>query len=81
MVNAAYVKRLMALDLRTGANRGQVRGAVNAKYLKLTRDALGLLKEAGQIYANHHHQGGTGSVLMNSGFLHLESGDSRESVD
>jgi tetratricopeptide (TPR) repeat protein len=75
MVNAAYVKRLMALDLRTGANRGQVRGAVNAKYLKLTRDALGLLKEAGQIYANHHHQGGTGSVLMNSGFLHLESGD------
>lgn len=75
MVNAAYVRRLMALDLRTGANHGQVRGAVNAKYLKLTRDALGLLKQAGQIYTNHHHQGGTGSVLMNSGFLHLESGD------
>jgi tetratricopeptide (TPR) repeat protein len=75
MVNAAYVRRLMALDLRTSTNRGQARGAVNAKYLKLTRDALALLKQAGQIYKNHHHQGGTGSVLMNSGFLHLESGD------
>ena len=75
MVNAAYVRRLMALDLRAGTNRGQVRGSVNAKYLKLTRDALELLKQAGEIYANHHHQGGTGSVLVNAGFLHLESGD------
>ncbi len=75
MVNAAYVKRLMALDLRAGVNRGLARGSLNSKYLKLTREALELLKQAGEIYANHHHQGGTGSVLVNSGFLHLESGD------
>lgn len=75
MVNAAYVRRLMALDLRATANRGQARGHVNSKYLKLTRDALDLLRQAGEIYANHHHQSGTGSVLVNSGFLHLECGD------
>ncbi len=75
MVNAAYVKRLMALDLRAGANRGLARGSLNSKYLKLAHEALELLKQAGEIYANHRHQGGTGSVLVNSGFLHLESGD------
>jgi tetratricopeptide (TPR) repeat protein len=75
MVNAAYVRRLMALDLRAGTNRGQARGSVNSKYLKLIREALDLLKQAGEIYADHHHQGGTGAVLMNAGFLHLESGD------
>lgn len=75
MVNAAYVRRLMALDLRAATNRGQARGSVNSKYLKFTREALALLKEAGEIYAHHHHQGGTASVLVNSGFLHLESGD------
>jgi len=75
MVNAAYVKRLMALDLRAGTNRGQARGPVNSKYLKLIHDALELLRQAGEIYATHHHQGGTGSVLVNSGFLHLDSGD------
>jgi tetratricopeptide (TPR) repeat protein len=75
MVNAAYVKRLMALELREGTNRGQARGSVNSKYLKLTREALELLRQAGEIYADHHHQGGTGAVFVNSGFLHLESGD------
>ena len=65
----------MALELREGANRGQARGSVNSKYLKLAREALELLRQAGEIYADHHHQGGTGSVFVNSGFLHLESGD------
>jgi tetratricopeptide (TPR) repeat protein len=73
MVNAAYVRRLMALELR--AKHRQARGSVNAKYLKLTREALELLKQAGEIYTDHHHQGGTGAVLVNSGFLHLDSGD------
>ncbi len=75
MVNAAYVRRLIALDLRSSANRGQARGQVNSKYLRLTHEALELLRQAGEIYANHHHQGGTGAVLVNTGFLHLESGD------
>ena len=81
-VNAAYVRRLMALDLRSGANRGQARGPVHAKYLKLTHEALELLKQAADIYAHHHHHGGTGSVLVNAGFLHLESGDiEKASID
>ena len=75
MVNASYVKRLMALELRDSKNRGQARGSVNSKYLKLTQEALELLRQAGEIYADHHHQGGTGAVFVNSGFLHLESGD------
>ncbi len=75
MVNAAYVKRLMALELRGADNKTQARGSVHSKSLKFTRDALELLTRAGEIYAHHHHQGGTGSVLVNSGFLHLESGD------
>jgi tetratricopeptide (TPR) repeat protein len=75
MVNAAYVRRLMALDLRARTNHGQARGSVNSKYLKLTREALELLQRAGEIYAKHQHQAGIGSVLVNTGYLHLESGD------
>lgn len=75
MVNAAYVKRLMALDLRAGAVQGLARGSLNSRYLRLTREALELLEQAGEIYSNHHHQSGRGSVLVNAGFLHLESGD------
>jgi hypothetical protein len=75
MVNAAYVKRLMATDLNVGSDHRHSRGTLNSRYLKLTRDALELLKRAGDIYANLHHQGGTGLVLVNSGFLHLDRGD------
>lgn len=75
MVNAAYVKRLIALDSQPQSRGGQARGAAHARYLQTTREALDLLQRAGEIYAMHHHQGGTGSVLVNSGHLHLESGD------
>ena len=74
LVNAAYVKRLIALDLmpRRGA---AATGATHARSLAIARDALALLEEAGRIYAHHQHQGGTGSVLVNSAHIHLESGD------
>lgn len=75
MVNAAYVKRLLALELRPAMYREQARGSLNARFLGLTSEGLKLLCRAGEIYEKHHHQGGTGSVLVNSGFLHLESGD------
>ncbi len=75
LVNAAYVKRLMALDLQGDADKGQLHGGVHAQYLKITREALALLKQAETIYAAQHHQGGTGSVLVNAGHLHLCSGD------
>jgi tetratricopeptide (TPR) repeat protein len=75
MVNAAYVKRLSALAIKPRLQGNQASGLVNSKYLKLTGEALSLLKRAGKIYEKHHHHGGTGSVLVNSGFLHLDSGD------
>lgn len=75
LVNAAYVKRLLALELRPTLYREHAPGSLNVRYLKLTNEGLSLLSRAGKIYAMHHHQGGTGSVLVNSGFLHLESGD------
>lgn len=75
MVNAAYVKRLLAIAMKSRLHRNQARGPVNSKYLKLTGEALALLKRAQKIYANHHHHGGLGAVFVNSGFLHLDSGD------
>jgi tetratricopeptide (TPR) repeat protein len=75
LVNAAYVKRLMALELQPQGGSGQAIGATHAKSLRLSREALELLKQAGKIYALYHHQGGTGSVLVNAAHLHLESGN------
>ena len=75
LVNAAYVKRLIALDLLPRRGSEQALGAVHAKFLKISREALELLNQAGQIYTYHQHQGGTGSVLVNTAHIHLESGD------
>jgi tetratricopeptide (TPR) repeat protein len=75
LVNAAYVKRLIALDLQSRKNNGHAVGAMHARYLKISKEALELLRKAGEIYALHQHQGGTGAVLVNAAHLHLESGD------
>ena len=75
LTNAAYVKRLMALDLRKRLHAGRARGAQHARYLQICQEALELLRRAGEIYSLHRHQGGTGSVLVNAGHLHLDSGD------
>jgi tetratricopeptide (TPR) repeat protein len=85
LVNAAYVKRLIALQLRKridsrsswvmqGAER-ESRGGSHTRYIKLCRDALDQLHHAGEIYAHHQHHGGTGTVLVNAGQLHLDQGD------
>ncbi len=73
LVNAAYVKRLIALELQP--RKGQASGSVHARSLHAARQALELLKRAEGIYALHHHQSGTGSVLVNAAHIHLESGD------
>jgi tetratricopeptide (TPR) repeat protein len=75
LVNAAYVKRLIALDLLHRSKSGKARGADHARYLEICRDAIALLDRAGEIYARQHHKAGTGSVLVNAGHLHLDSGD------
>lgn len=85
LVNAAYVKRLIALQLRKQidaraaapdkAGEGEARGGAHARYTKLCRDALEQLHRSGEIYAHHQHHGGTGTVLVNAGQLHLDQGD------
>jgi tetratricopeptide (TPR) repeat protein len=75
LVNAAYVKRLIALDLARKTKHGRAPGVQHDRYLKICREALGLLERARVIYSLQHHQGGTGSVLVNAGHLHLDSGD------
>jgi len=86
LVNAAYVKRLLALNLRkqldtrAQPSRGGPRasngsGSVKRRYMALCHQALADLDEAGRIYALHQHHGGTGSVLVNGGHLHLDLGD------
>jgi len=49
LVNAAYVKRLIALDMKPKMKGGQAKGAVHARHLQLTRSALDLLGKAGEI--------------------------------
>ena len=84
LVNAAYVKRLIALQLRKqidarlsakAAGDAESRGGAHTRYIKLCRDALDELHRAGEIYAHHQHHGGTGTVLVNAGQLHLDQGD------
>lgn len=75
LVNAAYVKRLIALDLRSRQKAGRARAADHVRYLEVCREALEYLRRAGDIYSHLRHQAGTGSVLVNAGYLHLDSGD------
>jgi tetratricopeptide (TPR) repeat protein len=87
LVNTAYVKRLLALNLRkrldatarqrtaSGQRTSNGRGSVKRHYMALCHEALADLEEAGRIYALHQHYGGTGSVLVNGGHLHLDLGD------
>jgi tetratricopeptide (TPR) repeat protein len=87
LVNAAYVKRLLALNVRkqldtqaqqrsaAGPRTSNGSGSVKRRYMALCHQALADLEEAGRIYALHQHHGGTGSVLVNGGHLHLDLGD------
>jgi tetratricopeptide (TPR) repeat protein len=87
LVNAAYVKRLLALNVRkqldtraprqsaAGVRASNGSGSVKRRYMALCHQALADLEEAGRIYALHQHHGGTGSVLVNGGHLHLDLGD------
>jgi tetratricopeptide (TPR) repeat protein len=75
LVNAAYVKRLIALDLVHKITQGRARGVQHDKYLSICQEALTLLKQAEEIYVLQKHQSGIGAVLVNAGHLHLDRGD------
>jgi tetratricopeptide (TPR) repeat protein len=91
LVNAAYVRRLLALQLRkridTRVQSGRLRSRSSPKQPGVTRDnpltryqcvwqeALEDLTRAREIYALHAHFDGIGKVVLNLGYLHLDRGD------
>ena len=89
LVNAASVKRLIALQLRkridaraarTEAREEAATGARGtagelARYTQICSEALEQLQRAGEIYAQHHYYSGTASALVSAGYLHLDAGN------
>ena len=90
LVNAAYVRRLLALQLRkridTQARSGRNRSASSqgqtashesplSRYQHVWQDAIEGLTRAHAIYSRHAHFDGIGKVLLNLGYLHLDRGD------
>jgi tetratricopeptide (TPR) repeat protein len=90
LVNGAYVRRLLALQLRKWiddrARPGRSRAEPSVpgssehekplrRYQRLWSDAVGALGKAREIYALHGNLDGVGKVLLNLGYLHLDRGD------
>jgi len=89
--NMAYVKRLIALQLRrkidTDAARrrkaaargvaanGKSKPAYRTRFEQLREEALAELSEAQTIYERYGNHHGLGSVHLNYGYLHLDNGD------
>lgn len=89
--NMAYVKRLIALQLRRKidaeaarrrkaaargtAENGRGKTSYRARFDQLRREALAELNEAQTIYQTYGNHHGLGSVHLNYGYLHLDSGD------
>jgi len=89
--NMAYVKRLIALQLRRKIDadaarrrKAAARGAAasaggkptyRVRFEQLRREALAELNEAQTIYEKYGNHHGLGSVHLNYGYLHLDNGD------
>jgi tetratricopeptide (TPR) repeat protein len=89
--NLAYVKRLIALQLRRKidadaarrrraatrgrASNGQGKLQYRKRFEQLRHEALSELAEAAAIYEQYENHHGLGSVHLNYGYLYLDSGD------
>jgi tetratricopeptide (TPR) repeat protein len=89
--NMAYVKRLIALQLRRkidadaarrrkAATRGRTRNGggklhYRGRFEQLRQQALAELAEAAAIYEQYENRHGLGSVKLNYAYLHLDNGD------
>src|SRR6266568_4781696 len=89
--NMAYVKRLIALQLRRKIDsdaarrrKAAVRGRATAgqgkpqyrnRFEQLRQQALAELAEASAIYEQYENHHGLGSVNLNYAYLHLDNGD------
>ena len=91
LVNSAYVKRLLALQLRkridararninqerfnSQLSNGSATNALRSRYRQLSDQAISEVRRAREIYASQGHSGGLGAVAVSSGYLHLDGGD------
>jgi tetratricopeptide (TPR) repeat protein len=89
--NMAYVKRLIALQLRRKidsdaarrrkaavrgrASDGQAKPQYRNRFEQLRQEALAELAEASAIYEQYENHHGLGSVNLNYAYLHLDNGD------
>ncbi|HUJ95925.1 MAG TPA: tetratricopeptide repeat protein [Terriglobales bacterium] len=89
--NMAYVKRLIALQLRRKidseaarrrkaamrgrSGNGQVKSHYRNRFEQLRREALAELDEAAAIYGQYENYHGLGSVNLNYAYLYLDNGD------
>ncbi len=80
LANMGYVERLIALQMRKridadAAQRRRSEPEVRHQYEAMREKALEHLDHATQIYSIHSHHRGSGTVCVNRGHLHLDSGD------
>jgi tetratricopeptide (TPR) repeat protein len=89
--NMAYVKRLIALQMRRKidadaarhrkaaargrAANGQAKLQYRGRFEQLRQEALAELAEAAAIYEQYENHHGLGSVKLNYAYLHLDNGD------
>ena len=95
--NMAYVKRLIALQLRRKidtdaarrrkaaargrASNGQGKSQYRSRFEQLREQALAELAEAAAIYKQYENHHGLGSVNLNYSYLHLDNGDLEQAED
>ena len=80
LANMGYVERLIALQLRKridadAAQRRKSAPELRHEYEEMRGHALGHLDHATEIYRRHSNHRGAGTVCVNRGHLHLDSGD------
>jgi tetratricopeptide (TPR) repeat protein len=80
LANIGYVERLIALQLRKridadAAQRRRSEPDLRRDYETIRAQALSHLDRASEIYRIHSNHRGAGTVSVNRGHLHLDSGD------
>jgi tetratricopeptide (TPR) repeat protein len=80
LANMGYVERLIALQLRKridadAAQRKRTEPEIRKDFENTRAQALAHLDRAAEIYAIHSNHRGSGTVCVNRGHLHLDSGD------
>jgi tetratricopeptide (TPR) repeat protein len=86
LANMGYVERLMALQHRKridadAAQRRRSEPELRRDYEQLRARALAHLDRAAEIYRIHSNHRGAGTVCVNRGHLHLDSGDLQRADD